>query len=383
MIESIELLVEFVKTYTVLFLMSSLALFIGCEEETTESGEIYKIYITLQNVDKVVVINGETGEIIREVDVDVIPNVADNPHYVIIDEVNKTWYVTLISSGYVLKYDLLTDEFLDSVFVGNQPALMDIEPTGDYLYVSRFMPMMGMEMASTQVHQINVANMAVDSVDVGASSPHGIAISSNGNELWVASNQASHFFRVKTDSLGVEGYEPESFKIGSNVPDAIGINDGLYEALELFISPDGQKLYISCSDMAVNEVRVYSTSTGDSLDTYSLGMMGMQPWHLVTDPEGDHLYVASRMANTCSIVDLETGSISYIENTIFDTPHGIGVSPDGSRLYMTSSAMMSGGMSYLHIIDTKTNSVIENVQLGEGVAATGLAVMQSLCSDCD
>jgi DNA-binding beta-propeller fold protein YncE len=89
------------------------------------------------------------------------------------------------------------------------------------------------------------------------------------------------------------------------------------------------------------------------------------------------------MANAVSIVDLETGSISYIENTLFDTPHGVAISQDGSRLYMTSSAMMGGGQSYLHIIDTATNSVIENVQLGEGTAATGLAVMEGSCNNCD
>ncbi|MDP6396132.1 MAG: YncE family protein [Candidatus Marinimicrobia bacterium] len=371
------------KNSIVFLLISLFALFIGCEEDAAESGEIYKVYITLQNVDKVAVMDGETGEIIREVDTDMIPNVADNPHYVIIDEVNKVWYVTLISSGYVLKFDLLTDELLDSVFVGNQPALMEIDPMGDYIYVSRFMPMMGMSNASTQVHRINTSTLTVDSVDVGASSPHGIAISSDGSELWVASNQASHFFRIETDRFGEEGYEPESYKIGSEVPDPVGINDGIYEVLEIVISPDGEKLFMSCSDMAKNEIRVFSTSSGDSLATYSLESMGMQPWHLTTDPDGEYLYVASRMANAVSIVDLETGSIYYIENTLFDTPHGVAISQDGSRLYMTSSAMMGGGQSYLHIIDTATNSVIENVQLGEGTAATGLAVMQGSCNNCD
>ncbi len=371
------------NSYTILFLISSFAFVIGCGDDATDSTEIYKVYVTFQAADKVAVINGETGEIIRKVDADMIPNVADNPHYVVIDEVNKVWYVTLISSGYVLKFDLITDDLLESVFVGNQPALMDISPTGDYLYISRFMPGMGTGVASTQVHRINTATVAVDSVDVGASSPHGIALSSDGSELWVASNQASHFFRIETDRFGEVGYEPESFKIGSNIPDPIEINDGIYEALELIISPDSEKLYMSCSDVDVNEIRVFSTVNGDSLDTYSLGTMGMQPWHLLTDPDGDYLYVVSRMSNTLSIIDLGTGDISYIEDTLFNTPHGVGMSQDGSRLFMSSSAMMSGGQSYLHIIDTGDNSIIENVQLGEGVTATGLAVMQTACNNCD
>ncbi|MFQ6608539.1 MAG: YncE family protein [Fidelibacterota bacterium] len=372
-----------IKNYSIILFV---ILFIfGCEDNVQESGEIYKVYVAYQSSDRVAVFNGETGEPIREVDVDITPNVADNPHYIVIDEVHKVWFVTLISSGYVLKYDLLTDNLLDSVFVGNQPALMEIDPEGKYLYVSRFMPMMGIGTASTFVHRIDLETMDIDSVNVGAASPHGIALNNDGSELWVASNQASHFFRIETERFTESGYEPVSYKIGSDVPDAIGINDGIYEALELVISPDGEKLFMSCSDIGVNQIRVFSTTTGDSLGAYSLGMMGMQPWHLITDPVGDYVYVACRMANDIAVINLgsDTGQITFIEDDLMDTPHGIGVSSKGDRLFVTGSAMMSGSKSYLHIIDTETNLVIENVFLGEGVIATGLAVMQTTCNGCD
>ena len=44
---------------------------------------------------------------------------------------------------------------------------------------------------------------------------------------------------------------------------------------------------------------------------------------------------------------------------------------------------MSGGINYLHINDTSTNTVINNVNLGTDIMATGLAVMQGTCSNCD
>ncbi len=79
-------------------------------------------------------------------------------------------------------------------------------------------------------------------------------------------------------------------------------------------------------------------------------------------------------------INFSDNSVSQIESEYFDLPHGIGISGDGSRVFVTSSAMMG---DYLHIIDTSTNDVINSIELGNGVTATGLAVMQSMCTDCD
>ena len=343
---------------------------------------IYKVYIAYQGSEKVGVINGETGELIKEINVN-ISGMEDNPHYIVIDEVNKYWYVTLLMSGYVLKYDLITDELVSSIQVGNMPALMEIDPVNQYLYVSRFMPMGGMETSSTFVHRIHTETLEKDSVNVGASSPHGIALSNDGSILWVASNQSSHFFKIETSRFGEEGYQPENFKIDPSVQDSYEFADGTYEPLELVLSPDDETLYISCSDMMINEIRSFSTETGELLNIFELGMDGMQPWHIVIDPNENILYSASRMGNSVSVIDLETetGDITYIQDDQFNMPHGIGISGDGSRVFVSSSAMMDGGTSYLHIINTSTNALIGSFNLGDNVIATGMAVMQNIPSN--
>ena len=358
----------------------SLLLILSCEDKKAPT--LNKIYIAYQGTEKVGVLNGETGEIIREVDVN-ISGMGDNPHYIVIDEVNNFWYVTLLESGYVLKYDLITDELISSIKIGNMPALMEIDPVNHYLYVSRFMPMGGMGTSSKFVHRIHTETLVKDSVNVGASSPHGIALSSDGSTLWVASNQSSHFFKIETSRSGEEGYQPENFKIDPSVQVSYNFNDGIYNPLELVLSPDGEKLYISCS--AMNEIRSFSTETGELLNIFNLGMMGMQPWHIVINPGQNVLYSASRMGNSVSIVNLnsDTGEITYVQDDAMNMPHGIGISPDGSKVFVTSSAMMSGGINYLHIIDTSTNTVINNVNLGTDIMATGLAVMKGTCSNCD
>ena len=296
-----------------------LLLILSCEDKKAPT--LNKIYIAYQGTEKVGVLNGETGEIIREVDVN-ISGMGDNPHYIVIDEVNNFWYVTLLESGYVLKYDLITDELISSIKIGNMPALMEIDTENNYLYVSRF------------------------------------------NE---------------------DEYQPDNYKIDESVQDSYNFNDGTYEPLELVLSSDGQELFISCSDMMINEIRSFSTVSGALLKNFELSMMGMQPWHIGINPGQNVLYSASRMGNSVSIVNLnsDTGEITYVQDDAMNMPHGIGISSDGSKVFVTSSAMMSGGINYLHIIDTSTNTVINNVNLGTDIMATGLAVMQGTCSNCD
>ena len=68
----------------------------------------------MQGIDKVAVIDVIARKVIKTIDVDFV-DTGDRPHYVVIDKLNGFWYVTLISSGYVLKFDLETDEFIDSL----------------------------------------------------------------------------------------------------------------------------------------------------------------------------------------------------------------------------------------------------------------------------
>jgi DNA-binding beta-propeller fold protein YncE len=113
--------------------------------------------------------------------------------------------------------------------------------------------------------------------------------------------------------------------------------------------------------------------------------MGMIPWHIAVVPDGSGLYITNRsmMSPRVSYINFSDGNVTQIESSEFDFPHGIGISSDGSKVFVSSSAMMTGGNSYLHIINTSINEVESSILLGEGLAATGLAVMQTTCENCD
>jgi len=341
------------KYQLILTLLLSLV-FLSCEDNK-EKEKIQKAYITLQGQDKVAVIDIISGKLLKHIDVD-LSNVSDSPHYVVIDNKNGYWYCTLISSGMVLKFDLKSDNLVGSVTVGNMPALMALDIENEFLYVSRFMPMMGMSTESQEIHQINVRSMEVTGVvNVGADSPHGIALNSDGSILWVASNQASHIFKIDTDQFGNDTYIPENIPLYTDAPPP-HINDGLYNALEIELSHDDSKLFVSCS--AANQVLIFNTETGEKLSSINTGMM---PWHMQVSEDDSKLYVTNRMGNSISEINLVTEESILIEDETMNMLHGCALSSDSDILLVSSPG---SGIAYIY--NTTSKTLLNSIGLGNG-----------------
>ena len=75
----------------------TLLILVSCKQNNVTNGDFTKAYVSLQGSDKIAIIDVDRGELIDEVEVDFI-NTGDRPHYIVIDEIHRTWYVTLISS---------------------------------------------------------------------------------------------------------------------------------------------------------------------------------------------------------------------------------------------------------------------------------------------
>ena len=107
------------------------------------------------------------------------------PLFVVIDEINRYWFVTTIKSGYVGCYNLDTDELIDTILVGDSPALMVLNEEDKKLYVSRMMPMgmpmgtMMMGAVSTIVQEINYKDSShmvlSNEFELSSPAPHGLA----------------------------------------------------------------------------------------------------------------------------------------------------------------------------------------------------------------
>ena len=85
------------------------------------------------------------------------------PHFIVVDEINGYWFVTTSTSGYVGRYMLDTGLLIDKLYLGDFPAIMVINEANKKLYVSRMMLMPFMPMmasGSKIIHEIDYADPA-------------------------------------------------------------------------------------------------------------------------------------------------------------------------------------------------------------------------------
>jgi DNA-binding beta-propeller fold protein YncE len=176
---------------------------VSCDlfESNNNDGPSDKVYVALQNLKQVAIVNVSSGEI-DYVDTD-YSAISQTPHFIAIDDINRYWFVTTINSGYVGIYNLDNDELIDTIMVGDRPALMVLNEEDKKLNVSRMMPMepMGMGAVSTIIQEISYEDSSQSVLshefELSSPAPHGLAINSDGSELYVTSFTADWLYKVK------------------------------------------------------------------------------------------------------------------------------------------------------------------------------------------
>ena len=218
------------KSY--IFYLAAVFLILSCgllESNGNNSIPAHSVYVALQGLDQIGIVNTDTGEM-TAIDIDFETMVMDGdinmgdhtPHFIVIDEINRYWFVTTIMSGFIARYDLVTNTLIDKIALGDLPALMVLNENDEKLYVSRMMPMTGMAGSeSTIVQEIDYSNpdsmILSAEFTIGSPAPHGIGINSDGSEVYVASNTADWIYKINTISGEISGKVMDT-SIG-NTPD--------------------------------------------------------------------------------------------------------------------------------------------------------------------
>ena len=118
-------------------------------------------------------------------------------------------------------------------------------------------------------------------------------------------------------------------------------------------------VYISRLDAAsVVRYNGSSTTAADTVD------VGSTPTELAFNPSGTKAYVTNQYSNNVGIIDVATGVQTGVI-PVSGNPFQVLVSPDGSRLYVTTNE------NKLLAIDLGTNAIVG--QLATGATANGLA----------
>ena len=264
------------------------------------------------------------------------------------------------------------------------------------LYVSRMMPMMmpmgGMAMGSmlTIIHEIHYSDplemLTYQEIELGSPAPHGIAINSDGSEVYVTSNTADWIYKITTFTGKIDSVVMDS--VFNNYPNnpakrlnpiqCMSINDSLLviacSAGLAFNSSLGE------NDTIPGQVQLWNSNSMTLLDTLQVNWKS-KPWHIAKSPVNEEVFVVlagdALYSGTAGIACLtyESNSLAIkwqSHSNVFETLHGIDVSNDGERIYV--SGRKDG---YLHIFYGETGELEQSIPLGNNPLAGGLSVLSS------
>ena len=370
-----------------------ISVFIGCGlfESNDNDGASDKVYVALQGLDQVGILNPENGDL-KVVDIDYNPSMDETPHFIVIDEINRYWFVTTIVSGYVGQYNLDTDELIDTLFIGDSPALMVANEIDKILYVSRMMPMGSMMTGSmsTVVQEIDYSDSSKmelsNEFSIDSPAPHGIAINSTGSEVFVTSNTADWIYKITTATGEISGKVMDA-SIG-NYPNNVTQR---LKPIQV-VSVEDSLLFVTCSagiwvnphtgesDTLSGLVQLWNSNTLTWIESFQFSW-NSSPWHIIQSPvnrevyvvlSGDVLYPGSA-GIACLTFESNTLALKWeTHSESFDTLHGIDVSSDGERIYV--SGRKDGN---LHIFNGRTGKLERSIPLGNNPLAGGVQVFSS------
>ncbi|MFB7783819.1 beta-propeller fold lactonase family protein [Streptomyces vinaceus] len=189
-------------------------------------------------------------------------------------------------------------------------------------------------------------NTVASTIDVG-DDPNGVAVSPDGNRVFVANRLSD------TVSLVLPAADAAlSVPVGDN---PVGVA----------VSPDGTRAYVT--NTISNNMTVI---TADAIPPSVVATVhvGTRPQDVAIARGGTRAYVANLLDGTVAVVDTT-------DNTLLTTvpvgqlPQGVAASPDGTRVYVTNF-----GDGTLSVIDTANNTVLSTVPLGNGTSPADVAV---------
>lgn len=194
-----------------------------------------------------------------------------------------------------------------------------------------------------KVSVLDVASMQVITHIFVGSDPMGVVFSPDGKRVFVTNygdNSVSVIDAAASRQI-------ETIQVG-------------HGPSEMAIHPNGRIGYV-CNLLS---------STISVLDLDRLAISGTIQVHadsIVLSPEGATLYASQRSQDSLAVIET-------ISNTVVGSipanksPHGMAISPDGKRLYVTNS----GANQTVTVMDTASGSIITTIQVGH--TPTGIAI---------
>jgi YVTN family beta-propeller protein/autotransporter-associated beta strand protein len=297
-------------------------------EARAQTGPYAYIPSTVSNIVSVVDIPTNTV-------VAIIPTGARGFHPVVSGD-QSVVYVSNFVDNTVTPINTATNTAGAPIAVGGNPYGLAITPNGTTVYVANG--------GSNTVSVISTASNTVTATIAGFTAPTGVIVTPDGTTAYVTNQTANSVtpINVATNTAGMP------------IPLTGGANPFF-----LTVTPNGATVYVANTDNGtVTPINTATNIAGAPI------VIGGVPTDAIAAPDGQFVYVT----NQNGVVVLRT-SDNIIVSTIAVTSFGLGVSPDGTTVYVITN----GGNDIIPI-DTATNTP------GAPIAVAG-AQFPGICSN--
>jgi len=289
----------------------------------SEAGEIpfanaqRLLYAANQNVAIVSVIDMETNQVVRTVDLQEygLPQNA-SPHHIAVEPDGSYWYVSAIAANQILKFD--RDNELVAQIDFERPGLLALDPEGASLYAGRSMAAVSPPQA---IGVIRRSDMTIEEVGVFLPRPHALAVQPGTRTVFTASLAVNQIATIYPEDEAVEIDE----LAGSRQHTLVGFA----------VSPDGRWM-VGTAELTAS-VFVFDLGRAPDMTPVDTITVNAAPWHPVFTPDGRRVYVGNNRDNTANVIDMETRTLAKtITGNGLAQPHGSAASPDGRYVYISS-----------------------------------------------
>jgi YVTN family beta-propeller protein len=277
------------------------------------------VYVANQASATVSVLDASTRALVTTVDLrDAGFTAKAKPHDIAVEPDGSFWYVSLVGDNYVVKFD--RGNHVVGKAPMETPGLLALDTNSDMLYASRSMSAVNPPARIGVIHR---SDMAIEEVDVFICRPHAIAVDPRGGHVYVGSMGQHQVAVVDTKTLETT---LEDLELGGEEHEMM---------VQWAVSPDGSRL-VGTAQMRGELVVLDATDPLHLRQVATVKAPGW-PWHVEFTPDGREVWFPNQKENAVTVVDAVTWTVKrVIHGEGLAEPHGIGISPDGRTVFVSS-----------------------------------------------
>lgn len=336
---------------------------------TAQGGDV--VYVPNQPDATVSVIDTETRAVVETLDLQELGFPPDaKPHDVIAAPDGSAWYVSLIGSNTVVKFNA------DNEMVGKAefevPGMMALTGDGGTLFVGRSMSAVNppQSIGRIQTSSMTPEGVPAERVEVLFPRPHALATDAEGRHLHTASLSVNRIAALPADS---------------ETPVIISVDGPTHTFVQFAVSPDGERLV--ATGQVSGRLQVFDRTRPDRLPLVASVEVGSEPWHPVFTPDGRYVVLGNKEDDTVTVVDAGSWEVAaVVEGEALSQPHGAVAGTDGRYVYVSNNnldgAWRPDGWSdseeeesppgNVAVIDLETRSVVDVIPVGHDPNGLGL-----------